>query len=221
MQNPNNRSFSAIALVVDLNGSTAMIQRAPHHTLLADFTRDVLVGGIHAVETAGGDVRAFMGDAFLAILPDASAAFQACVMIARDLDRQCEWISDVQKQDPLAWSFAPSGPGLTIAFEWGTLHPTEISSHALGTQVLLVGEPINYASRISAAGAGNRCLCGPRVASLLTELGYVLAGSTRYCGTKSDGPYEYFELDLGDIWPSDTHTKDWMSAATDNPRLED
>ena len=197
---PNNESFSAIALVVDMNGSTAMIQRASHHTLLADFTRDVLAGGIHAVETAGGDVLTFMGDAFLAILPDASAAFEACVMIARDLDHQCEWISDVQQQDPLAWSFAPGGPGLTIAFEWGTLHSTEISSRVLGTQILLVGEPINYASRISAAGAGNRCFCGPCAASLLTELGYVLAGPTRYHGTKSDGPYVYFELDLEDIW---------------------
>ena len=72
----------------------------------------------------------------------------------------------------------------------------------LGTQVLLVGDPINYASRISAAGAGNRCLCGPRAAGLLRELGYGLAGPFRHPGTKSDGPYVYFDLDLGDIWIS-------------------
>ena len=202
MKIPRSRSFSAIALIVDLNGFTAMIRRAPGDGMLAAFTRDALVGGIHAVEGAGGEVVAFMGDAFLAVLRDASSAFNACVMIARDLDRQCEWISNVQQEDPVAWSFSPGGPSLKIAFEWGTIHPAEISSRRLGTQVLLVGDPINYASRISAAGAGNRCLCGPRAACLLKELGYGLAGPSRHPGTKSDGPYVYFDLDLGDIWIS-------------------
>ena len=80
----SGQSFSAIALIVDINGSAAMV-RAPTRTLLADFTRDVLAGGIQAVEDSGGAVVAIMGDAFLAVLPDVSATAQACVMIARDL----------------------------------------------------------------------------------------------------------------------------------------
>ena len=198
----SGQSFSAIALIVDINGSAAMV-RAPTRTLLADFTRDVLAGGIQAVEDSGGAVVAIMGDAFLAVLPDVSATAQACVMIARDLDRQCEWISNAQDDDPEAWPYAPGGPSLKIAFESGEMEATDISTRRLGTQLLLIGEPIIYSQRISAAGTGNRCVCGPQAAHLLRESGHVLEGPTVYRSTKSDEPYTYFTFDLGDVWVSD------------------
>ena len=184
----------------DINGSTKMTRKDDGS--LAQFTRDVLTHGIEAIENAGGEVVAFMGDASLAVLPDVSSAFNVCASIAKDLDHQCEWISDSQRKAPELWPYAPGGPGLKVAFEWGTIGSTQIASLHLGVQLLLIGTPINYACRISAAGEGNRCVCGPSAARLLREAGYVLEGPSQCEGTKSDGPYVYFELDLGDLWAS-------------------
>ena len=193
-----DRRFVAVALIVDINESAKVVRRGAG----AQYTRDVLSGGIQAIENAGGEVVAFMGDAFLAVLPNVASTFGACVTLAKDLDRQCEYISDLQRNDPDNWSFAPGGPSLKVAFEWGAINSAEIASRQLGAQVLLVGDCINYAHRISGAGDGNRCVCGPAAARLLQEIGYVLEGPTAYESSKSDGRYEYFQLDLGDIWVS-------------------
>ena len=199
---PRNTTIFAFALIVDVNDYSAMVS-SEQALLVAQFTRDVLSGGIAAVEDCGGSVMGFMGDAFLALLPDAQSTFLACAGIAKDLDNQCEYISTSQERDSEAWPFAAGGPSLKIAFESGWIETSEISSRELGTQTLLAGQAINYANRISAAGGGNRCLCGPSSAEQLRLVGYekILDGPHSFQG-KKDMLFDFFELDLGEFWRS-------------------
>jgi class 3 adenylate cyclase len=198
MDIPASGRFDAVAVFVDINGFTTMVS-AGAGDMVAQFTSDVLAGAVKGVEDSGGEVVAFIGDALLGILPDAHSAVSACARIAKDCDRQCEWISDTQRESPHIWSFAPGGPGLKIAFEWGSIESARIGSRKLGIQSLLIGEPINYASRISGAGEGNRCVCGPAAANLLKAAGYDRLKGPEVHHAKGVS-YPYFELDLGDFW---------------------
>jgi len=59
------RIIDAFAMIVDINGYTPMIANVKYINGIAQFVRDVLVGGIQAVEKSNGVVVGFMGDAFL------------------------------------------------------------------------------------------------------------------------------------------------------------
>jgi len=195
---PTRGLFEAFAIIVDINGFAGMVAESDRN-LIADFVRDVLVGSIHAIEEAGGEVVGFMGDAVLGVLPDAESAAQACFVIAKDLDSQCAYISNAQKENPDNWSFAQGGPSLKIGIEHGWLSVSEIASRALGTHRLFIGSAINHAARILAAGKGNRCLIGPSA----EEHGfsnYALVGPYSVAGKEGEPGYEYFQLDLSSIW---------------------
>lgn len=195
---PTTGLFEAFAIIADINGFTGMVAEGDRN-LIADFVRDVLVGSIHAIEEAGGEVVGFMGDAVLGVLPDAESAAQACFVIAKDLDGQCAYITNAQKENPDNWGFAPGGPSLKIGIEHGWLSVSEIESRALGTQRLIIGSAINHAARILAAGNGNRCLIGPSAAEHGLS-NYELAGPYSVSGKNGEPDYEYFQLDLGSIW---------------------
>jgi hypothetical protein len=141
-----------------------------------------------------------MGDAILGVLPDGDHAAKACFGIAHDLDRQCEYISDHQREFPADWEFAPGGPSIKISIEYGALDVSTIRSRALGEQRLLVGDAINYASRISLAGEGNRCNVGPVAAKMEGMSCYDLAGPFTIGGKHGEGDYQFYDFDLGDIW---------------------
>ena len=115
-----------------------------------------------------------MGDAVLGIFIDGDSAVKACFGIAKDLDGQCEYISDAQSGSDHAWAFSPGGPSIKIAVEFGLIDISTIMSRFLGEHRRLIGSPINYAARISAAGDGNRWIIGPvaakRKSSTLTLL---------------------------------------------------
>lgn len=193
-----NKPFQAFALIVDLNGFTTMVDGG-ETDLIADFIRDSLSGSIRAIQENHGEVVGFMGDALFGVLGEAQDVVNTCFDIAKDLDRTCEWISNQQEGND-NWSFAPGGPSLKIGFEWGLIDASEIRSRKLGTVPLLIGTPINHASRILGAGEGNRCLCGPNAAKKLNDAGYRLDGPTPYRSPKDQRVFTYFELDLGDIW---------------------
>ena len=105
MQLPTSGHFEAFAIIVDINGFTGMVAQSDGD-LIADFVRDTLVGSIHAIEEAGGEVVGFMGDAVLGILPNAESAAQACFVIAKDLNSMCEYISNSQEESEDCWNFA-------------------------------------------------------------------------------------------------------------------
>jgi class 3 adenylate cyclase len=56
---------------------------------IAQYTGDVLCGAIEAIESQGGEVVAFMGDAILGIVKEGEAAVRACFLIAKQVNRQC------------------------------------------------------------------------------------------------------------------------------------
>lgn len=195
---PTSGHFSAFAIIVDINGFTGMVAQS-NGNLIANFVRDVLIGSVSAIEKAGGEVVGFMGDAILGVLPDIEAATQACFVIAKDLNAQCEYISSSQEESSDCWGFAPGGPSLKIAIEYGWLDVTEISSRALGNHRLIIGSAINRAARILNAGKGNRCHIGPNAA----EHGfsdYALSGPYTVAGKDGEPDYDYFQLDLSHIW---------------------
>jgi class 3 adenylate cyclase len=194
LRRPNQGGFSAFAMIVDINSSEYMVETG---SLVAQFTRDVLSGGIKAAEAAGGDVVAIMGDGFLAIFADAASTALACFGIAKDLDDQCKYIHSVQSSDPDAWDFAPGGPGLKISVEFGYMDESTISSEFLGQQTILAGRAIIHADRITRAGEGNRCLIGPDAAK---RWGYPLDGPYEITGKRDGSRYVYYKFDLGDIW---------------------
>ena len=196
---PKLGTVNAFAMIVDINHFTRMV--ATDKTgLIVDFVRDVLSGPIAAIERYDGEVVSYMGDAILGILPTGDGAALSCFNIAKDLDGQCEYISNRQKNFPQDWAFALGGPSIKIAVEYGELDVTTISSHFLGTNRLLIGDAINYASRITSGGIGNRCHIGPIAAAMTPFTEYTLRGPYSVRGKAREGKYTYYEFDLGDIW---------------------
>jgi class 3 adenylate cyclase len=200
MELPKIGTIEAFALIVDINLFTPMVSQSHcSNDSIAQFVRDVLAGGVDAVEKHGGSVVSFMGDAFLAIIDDPEKVFYACIGIAQDLDRLCEYLSSHQNNCPDAWEYAKGGPGLKIAIEYGWIDISTTESTLLGEQRLFVGPCINYANRISSAGEGNRCLIGPEAIDHgLNSWSHMGPYSVK--GKHSEGDYVYWQMDLGDFW---------------------
>lgn len=197
---PKLGHVDAYAMIVDLNHYTNMVRSAEQvGDVIAQFTRDALSGAADAVEKHGGEVVGFMGDAFLGILPDDESTMYTCFSIAKDVDGQCEYISDAQADSDDLWAFAPGGPSLKIAIEYGTLDISTIYSRLLGEQRLFAGNAINHANRILAAGKGNRCNVGP-VAAKRAFSSYSLDGPHYIRGKQGEPKYEYYFFSMGDIW---------------------
>src|SRR5687768_11940043 len=99
---PKFGTIPAFAMVIDINNFVGMVSAGDG--AIAQFTRDVLTGPIVAVESSGGEVVGYMGDAILAVFAEGEDTAAACFDIAKDLDRECEYISNAQKESPDAWS---------------------------------------------------------------------------------------------------------------------
>ncbi len=190
--------INAFAIIVDINSFTRMVSESDGN-LIATFIADVLYGGVNAVENSNGQVLGFMGDAFFGILPDTDSVFNACVSIAKDLDQQCEYISTNQEDEILLWPFAQGGPGLKVGIEYGWIDKTVIRSKALGAQPLLIGPPINYASRIITKGVGNRIFYGPNAAKNGLK-DFQSTGPFNVKGKNGEDDYTYYKLDMSNIW---------------------
>ena len=197
---PTIGHVDGFAMIVDINGFVGMVEAsATANDSIAQFTRDVLAGAIHSIEFVGGEVVGFMGDAILGILPSGQAAVDACYLIAKDVDDQCEWVSNQQKHHHGGWDFAPGGPSVKIAVEHGRLDVSTIDCRLLGGHRLFVGSAINYAARISKAGIGNRCVVGPRAAAM-EFASYPVTGPYQIDGKPGEKPYTYFEFSMDEVW---------------------
>jgi hypothetical protein len=141
-----------------------------------------------------------MGDAFFAVLGESEDVYKSCVSIAKDLDRLCEYISIHQKTFSEDWLFSLEGPSLKIAVEYGWMDVSTIHCRSLGKQRLLIGPPINYASRISYAGKGNRCLLGPCAVDMHGMNQWRVEGPQKISPKNGEPEYIYYELDIHDIW---------------------
>jgi len=191
-----SRSIEGFAIIVDINGYTKMVAD-PQANMIAQFTRDVLSGGIKSVEDQGGIVVGFMGDAFLGFISESENVYSCCLSIGKDLDKQCEYISTHYESFP----YSPTGPSLKIAIEYGTFDVSEITSEFLGSQKLFAGAAINHAARISAAGSGNRCLIGPQAyENGLKDYTLEDDGPLSIAGKEGEPVYIYYKLNLDDIW---------------------
>jgi len=192
-----NPGFAAI---VDINGYTRMVSDSAERidaSYMATFVRDVLAGSIEAVEDNGGLVVGFMGDAFLAILPNAESTVMACIAIAADVRKQCEYFADGHHDNKEWLPWAVGGISLKIGVEFGVLSKSVIRSKFLGDQTLFVGEAINHAARILSAGHGNRCLFGPR--AVAAGVGsYELEGPLSVNGKPGEPDYQYYTFDLSE-----------------------
>lgn len=201
---PNNEPLRAYAVIVDINNFATMVRDAVEGwsggQLIAQFTRDTLSGAIAAIESEEGRVVGIMGDAIFGVVPKGSHIFEACATIAKTVDRACEYLSVHQQEFPNDWHYAPGGPSLKICIEFGWMDVSTITTQQLGTQRLLIGPPINYASRIARAGSGNRCLLGPVAAQMPDLAQYSPSGPFRIGGKSAEQDYMYYELRLGDIW---------------------
>lgn len=201
MDFPELGSIEAFAMIVDINGFTPMVSNSIHHNdSIAQFTRDVLSGGIDAAEKEEGIVVGFMGDAFLAVFDNAESVYMACVGIAHDLDKQCQYIAELQRDFPDGWGYAPGGVGLKIGIEYGWIDISTIHSKYLGTQSILIGPPINYAHRILSGVKENRCNVGPEAMKHGMDQWWN-DGPYSVDGKPGEGKYIYWEMPLGDVWP--------------------
>jgi class 3 adenylate cyclase len=199
MKLPEIDTIEAFAMVVDINGFTAMVLRSSKSGCVAQFVRDILSGGIDIVEGQGGSVVSFMGDAFLAVLENVDAVYMACVGIAKNLDRLCEYISNHQRDYPEDWHYAKGGASLKIGIEYGWIDISNIFSKLLGKQKLFIGPSINYACRISNAGKGNRCNVGPEAMKHGLNQ-WLNHGPYKIKGKPGENEYIYWQLNLEDIW---------------------
>jgi class 3 adenylate cyclase len=193
---PKNGSIQGFAIIVDINGYSNIVAH-PDANLIAQFTRDVLYGSVNAVENNNGIVVGFMGDALLAFIEDAEDVGKCCYEIAKDIDKQCEYLSNNSD----AFPFAPKGPSLKIGIEYGYFDVSEIWSKFLGNQRIFAGVAINYAQRISNAEIGNRCLVGPKAYEMgMDSFTYKNGGPYEIEGKNGEGKYVYYQVNLGDIW---------------------
>jgi class 3 adenylate cyclase len=191
--------ITAFAMVIDINHFAGMVRNAKNYAdSISQFTRDVLTSAIMQIEANGGRVVGLMGDAILAIIEEGEAAVKTCFCIARDVDRQCEYISSAQNDCRNIWGYAPGGPTLKIAVEYGDMDVSEISSECLGEQKLFVGDAVVYADRISRAGNGNRCILGPVAAK--TFRNYGIEGPFFILGKRGEPRYKYYHFPMGEIW---------------------
>jgi hypothetical protein len=122
MELPKIGTIEAYAMIVDINSFTPMVSKSSQSDLIAQFVRDALSGGVDMVQKHGGSVVSFMGDAFLAILDNPDSVYMSCTGIAKDLDRQCEYVSNHQEDYPDDWHYAKGGPSLKISIEYGYKH---------------------------------------------------------------------------------------------------
>lgn len=198
IKTPEDGQTVAFAMIVDINSFTKIVSESEGN-MISQYVRDILSGGIVAVQKYEGEVVGFMGDAFLAVLPTAESVFLSCMSIAKDLNKTCGYLSNENwKHD-----YQYKGPSLKIGIEYGALDSSTIHSNFLGQQVLLIGNPINYASRITSGGEGNRCLVGPKALEQgLSQ--WVHHGPYTVEGKKGESPYTYYQLELSDIWQEGT-----------------
>jgi len=87
-------------MIVDINHFTRMVAENDGE-LIAQFTRDTLMNPIEAIERYDGQVVGFMGDAILGVVPTGENAVSACIDIAKQLDRQCEYMTDENDSDEI------------------------------------------------------------------------------------------------------------------------
>lgn len=128
--------LDCVALVVDINGSEKLIG-AGADGLTAQFFRDLLSGGIEAIEKCNGSVISFTGDGFQAVLPTERDAAHACWHIAKDLRRTREYLTDTCDDGTPAWPQMEVGVGLKIAIERGCLRSAQSPRHFLGSNPFL------------------------------------------------------------------------------------
>jgi class 3 adenylate cyclase len=199
MKLPTIGTIEAFAMIVDINGFTTIVSKSAPSECVAQFVRDVLSGGISVIQKNSGTVVGFMGDAFLAVIDNADSVFKSCAGIAKDVDRQREYVSNHQTEFPEDWHYAVGGVGLKIGIEYGWMDISSIHSDFLGEQRLLIGPPINYASRITSRGKGNRALVGPKAMKMGLDQ-WANSGPYPVKGKTGEDTYQCWELNLGDIW---------------------
>lgn len=187
-------------MIVDVNSFTNMVSECSPSDSIAQFVRDVLSLGICIVQEQGGAVVNFMGDAFLALFDNPDSVYFSCAGIAKGLDPFYERLPEHRKEHSNDWHGAARGGGLKIAVEYGWIDISTICSDILGRQRLLIGRPINYASRILSAGFGNRCLIGPEAMNNRGMDKWKNSGPYSVKGKPGEGDYVFWQLDLGDIW---------------------
>lgn len=188
-------TLEAFAMIVDINSFTLLANTFSGS--IAQFTRDILAGGIATVEHNGGAVVGLMGDAFYALLPDAESVVKCCIGIAIDVNKQCEYF-DLLRFHVNDTEY-PEGIGMKIGVEYGYLEVADIKTKFMRRQRLFVGGAVIYASRITGAGKGNRCLFGPAAAQLI-QASYPLKGPYKIKGKTGEPKYTYYQFDLSDVW---------------------
>lgn len=201
MELPKSGAIEAFALISDLNGFTSMVANADQwNGPVEELVRNILSDSVGAIEEHDGEVVSLMGDAVLGILPSIDSVFHSCMAIAKRLDKVCEFISDHQRKFPNDWGYLPGGPSMKIAVEFGTLLIAEMQTRALGKQRLFIGNAINYASRISKAGNGNRCVLGPQAAELIGAHYIGVSEPASVEGKTGEPSYIWHDFDLGEVW---------------------
>lgn len=193
---PESGTFSAYAMIVDINGFGKLA--FSDFQGIAQFTSDLLIGGIYRVEKNGGQVVGFMGDAFYAILHDPEKVYTCCTDIAKDMASQYEEFASSNDSFP----FSPKNIGLKIGVEYGVLDTGRIYSRFLDEHIIFTGRPVTYAARILVAGKGNRCLIGPE--AYQQGLKKWIKGRPRFIkGKEGETGYKYYSLDLDDVWTNE------------------
>jgi class 3 adenylate cyclase len=125
---------------------------------------DVLDMVTQRVQANGGIVTNCMGDALLVFFPkDSDNVWQACLGVAKEPDKLNDYIRSSSEEGEPLYGFMPTGLGLKISLELGTVYPGLLNRHSKAPFELFTSTAINYAARI-ATGKGNRCHIGPNAA---------------------------------------------------------
>jgi class 3 adenylate cyclase len=211
----DNSTLTAFAIIVDINNFVKMVTSATNGAtkgkFVAQFTRDTLSHAIQSIEGHGGEVIAMMGDCVVGVVPQGNEICAVCEEIAGAVNRECQHISEHQLLCPEDWDYAPGGLSMKISIEFGCMSVTTICSHQLGTQQLIIGPALNYASRITQTGVGNRCVLGPIAAGMEEFSSRRLRGPSRVVGKAEGAEYLCYDLCMDDLWIEGSRGEDQLS----------
>ena len=205
-QNDNTPAF---VMSIDIRRSTELMLKARNAQAFAKFITELCSELMEIIKNSFGVVDKFTGDGVLAYFPDfysgRDAAYRAICVAAKCHTAFFKSYANSR----LSFKLILKNVGLGIGIDYGDVHLVKIAGG-----LTVVGEPVVYACRLSAAPAGMTLLNQPAYEKVIEQFG-------RYCFIKEteitikhEGELLAYAVELNDK-NYDSRTPDWALKTAD------
>ncbi|MEW6517778.1 MAG: hypothetical protein AB1461_00015 [Thermodesulfobacteriota bacterium] len=143
------RSHSAYVMSIDIRSSTELMLNAKTPDDFAEFITQLCDRLTELVIKNGGVFDKFTGDGVLAFFPDFYSGEDAGLRALLTASQAISFFAEHYKKHRRCFRVVTAGTGLGVGIDCGTVHFVNI-----GESLSVVGTPVVYACRLSAAPAG-------------------------------------------------------------------